>query len=85
MAILKCEGYQMFRGIAVVTPRNPNVEPFKIFGDWLYRPDTHCWYINGSSFCEEIVSNIQDFDVVDVKKPPVNLQLHKRDTEGNTL
>lgn len=58
--MLNCEGYKMFDGSALITPKTGCVEPFRLNGTWLYRPDTCCWYIKGHSFAESIVSDIQE-------------------------
>lgn len=48
--IISVEGYKAFRGVMLWTPGNPEYRPQYIHGDWLYRPDTDCWYCNGRSF-----------------------------------
>jgi hypothetical protein len=58
--MLKCEGYKMFRGSALITPKNATMLPFRVEGDWLYKPDAKCWYCNGHSFPEGIVGDIQE-------------------------
>jgi hypothetical protein len=30
--------------------------------DWLYKPDTDCWYGKGSSFSNDICEIVRDFD-----------------------
>lgn len=45
--ILECEGYKMFYGTQLVANSN-GAEC--ITGDWLYKPDTDCWYCKGRSF-----------------------------------
>ncbi len=50
--MLECEGYKMFVGVMKVTPKNGGTSRF-IGGTWLYKPDTNCWYCNGSSFPAE--------------------------------
>ena len=59
-AMLKCEGYKMFRGEATVTPKNPQFPVQTIHGTWLYKPEWDCWYVNGGSYPAEIVSDIQE-------------------------
>lgn len=45
--IITVEGYKAFRGVLVVyIGKNKTRE---IFGDWLYKPETDCWYGNGES------------------------------------
>lgn len=59
MLILKCEGYEMFYGTMIVSPKN--TPSFEITGTWLYRQDTKCWYCGGRSFspryltCKEVL------------------------------
>lgn len=50
--MLECEGYKMFVGVMKVTPTNGNTTRF-VCGTWLYKPETNCWYCNGSSFPAE--------------------------------
>ena len=58
--MLECEGYKMFRGTAVITPKTVAVAPFLVCGVWLYKPDTGCWYVKGQSFPAGIVSHIRE-------------------------
>lgn len=58
--MLRCEGYRMFRGSATIVPKNGK-DPYEVFGDWLYKPEWKCWYCAGSSYPEEIVWNILDY------------------------
>jgi hypothetical protein len=51
--VIKCEGYRAFRGTMKITPK-AKVPSFELTGDWLYKPDTRCWYGKGSSFHEDI-------------------------------
>lgn len=44
------EGYRAFRGTMRITPKSPDLEPYVMSGDWLYKPDTGCWYGKGQSF-----------------------------------
>ena len=67
MRIIKVEGYKAFHGDMNINPKNPNIQPFCICGkDWLYKPDTKCWYGDGRSFpadiCEIIDSDITERD-----------------------
>lgn len=58
--MLTREGYKMFKGWATVTPKDPGIPPMEIYGTWLYKPDTGCWYCAGSSFMESIVSDFKE-------------------------
>ena len=53
--MLSCEGYKMFRGKAKIVPPNPKFLPFIEEGDWLYKPDYDCWYVNGHSYPARVV------------------------------
>ena len=45
------EGFRAFRGTMLITPiKTSGIEPFEITGEWLYKPDTGCWYGQGRSF-----------------------------------
>lgn len=52
--MLKAEGFVMFSGSARISPKN-GATPFWKTGTWLYRSDTGCWYVNGSSYVSAIV------------------------------
>lgn len=59
--MLICEGYKMFRGKVLVSPvKSSGIEPFEETGVCLYKPDTSCWYINGRSYSEAIVTILRD-------------------------
>ena len=58
--MLKCEGYMMFRGTATIRPKSQSRKEYKEHGDWLYKPEWDCWYVNGSSYPAEIVENIEE-------------------------
>lgn len=50
--MLECEGYKMFHGTLMVTPRCK--DPFEVKGTCLYKPEYDCWYANGSSYPAKI-------------------------------
>lgn len=56
--MLKSEGYKMFRGSATVRPANGQV--LILTGDWLYKPEWDCWYVNGHSIPASIVADFQE-------------------------
>ena len=56
--MLKCEGYMMFRGKATIQPVSKSRKSYVEEGDWLYKPEHDCWYVNGSSYPAEIVEDI---------------------------
>ena len=54
------EGFKAFRGTMRITPKAA-VPSFDLHGDWLYKPDTKCWYGKGSSFPEDICTIMEVF------------------------
>ena len=52
--VIKVDGYWAFHGTMRICPKCDNVDPFELTGDWLYKPDTRCWYGQGRSFPVEI-------------------------------
>ena len=54
--MLQSEGYKMFRGTGTIH----NVKTGKVIeaqeGDWLYKPEYDCWYVNGHSYPAECVT-----------------------------
>lgn len=59
--MLKCEGYKMFHGRATIAPKNPKFPARDEVGDWLYKPEYGCWYVNGHSYPADIVKDIVDY------------------------
>lgn len=58
--MIKVEGFKAFRGSLRVTPKNANIAPFLLKGDFLYMPDTDCWYNAGRSFMSNICEVVED-------------------------
>lgn len=54
MNMICVEGYKAFHGTMKIIPNNPEIPPFNITADWLYKPDFNCWYGKGQSFPAEI-------------------------------
>ena len=52
--MITVEGYKAFRGTLLISPKSPEMKPFELEGDWLFKPDTNCWYGQGCSFSAEI-------------------------------
>ena len=52
--MIAVEGYKAFSGEMRITPKYSNSQPYTVTGDWLYKPDTNCWYCKGSSYPAEI-------------------------------
>ena len=59
--MINVEGFKAFSGIMKVTPMNPNVKPFIIGGDFLYKPDMDCWYCKGRSFLAATCQILEDW------------------------
>lgn len=58
--MIRVEGYKAFHGDMKITPKNGVYPPQRIYNkDWLYRPDTDCWYGDGRSFPAEICDPIE--------------------------
>ena len=45
--------YMSFRGTMRITPSDPNYLPFEKFGNWLYQPNTDCWYCHGFTYAAD--------------------------------
>ena len=59
--MINVEGYKAFHGDMKIVPKNVLYRPFYIVDkDWLYRPDTDCWYGDGSSFPAEICEPVEN-------------------------
>ena len=58
--MIKVEGYLMFRGVMKITPKNVLFQPFEINGEWLYKPESDCWYSGGSSYPASICTVVED-------------------------
>ena len=56
--MLECEGFKMFHGLVQINARNRPM-PQLIYGTWLYKPDTDCWYCGGQSYPAEIVQIVR--------------------------
>lgn len=50
--VICVEGYKAFRGGMRIDRKDGY--SCVLFGDWLYRPDTKCWYSGGLSYPEDI-------------------------------
>jgi hypothetical protein len=58
--MINVEGYKAFRGTMRITPsQSSGADPFELTGDWLYRPDTGCWYGHGGSFGASICTIVK--------------------------
>jgi hypothetical protein len=55
--IIMVEGYRAFTGWMRISW--PNKAAQEMRGDWLYRPDTDCWYGKGQSFPAAICSILE--------------------------
>lgn len=56
--MIRVEGFKAFRGLMVIYKVG---EDLYIRGDWLYRPDTDCWYCDGSSYpaCACVIEEVE--------------------------
>ena len=50
---ISVEGFKAFRGTMRITPKAA-VPAYDLHGDWLYKPETGCWYGCGKSFPESV-------------------------------
>ena len=48
------EGYKAFKGVMRIVPKTVLMQPFELKGEWLYNPNTDCWYGGGSSYPSSI-------------------------------
>lgn len=60
--VINVEGYKAFRGTMRICPRGS--EPYELCGNWLYEPDTGCWYGNGRSFPKEVCTILESMATV---------------------
>jgi hypothetical protein len=61
MRIISVEGYKAFHGDMLITAQNTAFNSFYISDkDWLYKPDTNCWYGAGRSFPADICTPIEE-------------------------
>ena len=59
--MIQVEGYKAFHGSMKIKPRNPKLPSIFIRDtDWLYKPDTNCWYGRGRSFGADICIVIKE-------------------------
>lgn len=55
--VISVEGYKAFRGTMRISPRG--AEAYDLCGNWLYKPETGCWYGNGRSFPKEVCTILE--------------------------
>lgn len=58
--MLTSEGYKMFRGTGEIHNAQTGKTVRTERGDWLYKPEYDCWYVNGSSYPAECVTIYHD-------------------------
>ena len=58
--MIEVEGYKAFRGEMRVSPLSNFRVPFTLDGDFLYKPDTGCWYHDGHSYGDRICCVLRD-------------------------
>ena len=59
--MIRVEGYLAFHGTMMIVPKGDD-RGFYVTADWLYKPDTRCWYGNGSSYPDSICTIISEGD-----------------------
>jgi hypothetical protein len=61
--MIKVEGYKAFHGDMKIIPKNRLYHAFYVLDkDWLYKPDTDCWYGNGRSYPAEICEVVKEYN-----------------------
>lgn len=50
--IIEVEGFKAFRGVMKIGFSPATLRYIR--GDWLYKPDTECWYCDGESYPDHI-------------------------------
>ena len=58
--MIKVEGYMAFRGTMRIVPKTVLMQPFEIKGEFLYKPETNCWYNGGGSYPASICEVVED-------------------------
>ncbi len=58
--MIKVEGYKAFHGVMKITPKTKMIPVAHIEADWLYKPDTGCWYGNKASYPADICTVVSD-------------------------
>lgn len=58
--MIEVEGFKAFRGAMRITPRISTMNPFEVYGDWLYMPDYDCWYANGDSYTASLCEVLEE-------------------------
>lgn len=58
--MINVDGYKAFNGTMQIIPICEEIKPFELTGDWLYKPDTGCWYGKGTSFPSEMCKIIEE-------------------------
>lgn len=57
--VIEVEGYKAFRGIMKIEYKSLYAMPMEIAGEWLYKPDTGCWYCGGRSYPDVICTIVK--------------------------
>lgn len=57
--VIRVDGYKAFRGTMKIRPKTASVPSFELSGDWLYKPETDCWYGKGSCFAADICKIVE--------------------------
>ena len=59
--MIKVDGYKAFRGVMRIIPQRLGWEVFEVEGDWLYKPETDCWYNNGKGYERNMCQVLKDY------------------------
>ena len=71
--MIKVEGYKAFKGKLIIRPMNDFIKPFELVGEFLYKPETDCWYDGRSSYPARICEAVEDLPVeITVKEEPID-------------
>ena len=57
--MITTEGYKAFRRTMRIKPMLKSLPPMEISGDWLYKPETGCWYGSGRSYSAQICEIVE--------------------------
>ena len=57
--IIRVDGYMAFRGRMKITPVADGEDSYERAGDWLYNPETECWYCGAGSYPKSICTVVE--------------------------
>lgn len=62
----KVKEYKAFHGVMRITPKTKIIPVAHIEADWIYDPNTACWYGNKAEYPAEICTVVRDDSENDV-------------------